>query len=108
MSTYSDLCEKYNIELQQRWEKGTEHHPEASQLVRELADIDFVEYGDYFDWNIGGDGDNGEVLIEQMSVLFEIRDAQLLEQYPFIKPLMDANPKLPLVEILAKELQSRL
>lgn len=82
MSIYQELCKKYGININTRWEDGVEHHHEASQLLRECYDLDYTEYEDHFGWNVGGDGDNGEILIEQMSVLFDIRDAVLADKYP--------------------------
>jgi len=80
--SFKEDCEKYGVVLEGRWEQGTNHHPEANQNLRELYDLDFQEYNDHFSWSVGGDGDNGEILIEQYSVILELRDAELKEKYP--------------------------
>lgn len=80
--SFKEDCEKYGVVLEGRWEKGTEHHPEARSNLASLYWLDFHEYNDYFSWNMGGDGDNGEILIEEYSIILELRDAKLKEQYP--------------------------
>lgn len=80
--SFKEDCEKYGVVLEGRWEAGTDHHPEANAQLRELYAIDFEEYNDHFSWSVGGDGDNGEILIEQYSVVLELRDAELKEKYP--------------------------
>jgi hypothetical protein len=35
---------------------------------------DFKDYDDSFQWNIGGDGDNGETLSYQLDAFFEYMD----------------------------------
>ena len=60
-----------------RWEAGIEHHPKSQRLMVFLKEHDFQDYGDYFCWKTGGDGDNGEVLMYQLDAFFE-----LLEQLP--------------------------
>lgn len=59
-----------------RWEEGIEHHPKSIRLMRFIAEHDFEDYGDYFQWNIGGDGDNGESLMYEMDAFFELLDLQ--------------------------------
>jgi hypothetical protein len=61
-------------DINKRWEAGTPHHPESVRLFERLAQIDW--HGkDYFHWKTGGDGDNGEILMYQLDILFEERDA---------------------------------
>jgi hypothetical protein len=36
-----------------------------------LCEIDVLHYGDYFQWKVGGDGDNGETLMYEMDSYFE-------------------------------------
>jgi len=59
-----------------RWEEGTPHHPMSERLMAFLAEHDFRDYGDYFCWKTGGDGDNGETLMYQMDAFFETLDSQ--------------------------------
>lgn len=59
-----------------RWEDGIAHHPKSIALVEFLKEHDFCDYGDYFCWKIGGDGDNGETLMYQMDAYFELLDIQ--------------------------------
>lgn len=58
-----------------RWSQGLQHHPESVRLMKFLAEHDCKDYGMHFDWEIGGDGDNGETLMFQMDAYFEQRDA---------------------------------
>lgn len=57
-----------------RWSEGREHHPMSKRLASFLAEHDFKDYGDYFGWKIGGDGDNGETLMFEMDAFFEMLD----------------------------------
>lgn len=82
MSKIKTLCDKYGIEISTRWENGVEHHDEANHLLCDCYELDFHEYDDSFGWSVGGDGDNGELLIEQMSIIMELRDVYLKDKYP--------------------------
>lgn len=57
-----------------RWQVGTEHHPSSIRLMEFLEKTDFNDYGDFFCWKTGGDGDNGETLMFQMDAFFELLD----------------------------------
>jgi len=59
-----------------RWEKGIEHHPMSVRLMEFMAEHDFNDYGDYFCWKTGGDGDNGESLMFEMDAFFETLDKE--------------------------------
>lgn len=59
-----------------RWSLGIPHHPKSETLVRELVDVDFVFFNDYFGWKVGGDGDNGETLMYMLDVLFDLHDKE--------------------------------
>lgn len=59
-----------------RWTDGVEHHPMSEKLMAFLESHDLKDYGDYFGWKIGGDGDNGETLMYQMDAFFELQDKQ--------------------------------
>jgi len=61
-----------------RWEQGVKHHPKSLELMQFLSEIDYHNYGDYFNWNMGGDGDNGETLMFQMDAYFEAKDKGLI------------------------------
>jgi hypothetical protein len=58
-----------------RWEEGVPHHPMSERLMKFLSEHDFHDYGDYFGWKIGGDGDNGETLMFQMDAFFELMNS---------------------------------
>ena len=66
-----------DLDINNRWEKGTDHHPKSIELMRSLARIDRNLCGGYFDWETGGDGDNGETLMYQLDIYFECLDAGL-------------------------------
>jgi len=57
-----------------RWGEGKEHHPMSERIANFLVDHDYHDYGDYFCWKLGGDGDNGETLAFQMDAFFELLD----------------------------------
>jgi hypothetical protein len=59
-----------------RWTEGVPHHPYSRRLMEFLADIDFNDFDDHFCWKYGGDGDNGETLMYQMDVFFELMDKE--------------------------------
>lgn len=59
-----------------RWSAGTPHHPKSESLVSELSDLDWIFFNGYFDWEIGGDGDNGETLMFMLDVLFDLHDKE--------------------------------
>ena len=58
-------------DIGKRWEQGTPHHPKSMALFKRLADIDFKYCGDHFCWKAGGDGDNGEILMYELDIIFE-------------------------------------
>lgn len=57
-----------------RWGTGCDHHPMSIRLMDFLIDHDYKDYSDYFSWEKGGDGDNGETLMFQMDAFFEMLD----------------------------------
>lgn len=59
-----------------RWAEGIPHNPLSEEIVRLIADLDFAEFGDYFCWKVGGDGDNGEALMYEMDVILELLEAE--------------------------------
>lgn len=61
---------------QDRWSEGIDHHPMSQALMTFLREHDYKNYGDYFDWKMGGDGDNGEALMFEMDPFFEWLDKQ--------------------------------
>jgi hypothetical protein len=61
---------------QDRWGEGKSHHPTSERLVKFLMEHDSNDYKDYFGWNFGGDGDNGETLAFQMDAFFELLDLE--------------------------------
>lgn len=69
-------AEKLGLTKKDRWGQGIPHHSESLRLVKFLIEHDFKDYGDYFGWKIGGDGDQGETLMFQMDAYFELRDQE--------------------------------
>lgn len=64
-------------DINERWEKGIDHHPKSIELFEALAKIDWDYGDDYFCWKSGGDGDNGETLMYEMDIYFETLDEKL-------------------------------
>tara|TARA_R100001480_G_C4732518_1_gene181151 strand:- start:1151 stop:1378 length:228 start_codon:yes stop_codon:yes gene_type:complete len=63
-----------DLDINNRWEQGTPHHPESEKLMEELMEVDFKYCDDYFCWKKGGDGDNGETFMYELDIIFERRD----------------------------------
>lgn len=61
-------------DITKRWEQGIPHHPKSLALFKQLSEVDFKYGGDFFDWNAGGDGDNGEHLMYELDIIFETED----------------------------------
>jgi hypothetical protein len=58
-------------DVNQRWEKGTPHHPKSLALVKAIQHLDQRYCDGMFDLQTGGDGDNGESLLYLLDILFE-------------------------------------
>lgn len=67
------------LDITTRWMQGISHHPKSVELFKKLSDIDFNHGGDFFCWKSGGDGDNGEHLMYEMDIMFELEDEMRLE-----------------------------
>ena len=63
-----------NLTKKDRWGQGIPHHPKSVRLMNFLMEHDFNDYGDYFCWKSGGDGDNGEALMYQLDAFFEAEE----------------------------------
>jgi len=59
-----------------RWGEGRSHHPMSERITRFISELDFNDYGDYFCWKYGGDGDNGETLMYELDTFFEMLDLE--------------------------------
>jgi len=77
-----------------RWGHGIEHHPRSEELVRFVAENDFENYDDYFQWEVGGDGDNGESLMYEMDSFFEQEEAILAEKDAKTQKVLEAAEDL--------------
>lgn len=73
MTDYA-LAKDLGLTSKKRWEEGIEHHPMSKRLMTFLSTHDWNDYNGYFDWHLGGDGDNGESLMFQMDAFFEYVD----------------------------------
>lgn len=56
--------------VKERWEAGIPHHPKSLALLERLVKVDEIANDNYFDWRIGGDGDNGEALMYELDIVF--------------------------------------
>lgn len=68
------LFKGIEYDINKRWEEGIDHHPKSIELMSAIAKIDFLLCDDHFSWKIGGDGDNGEILMYEMDIYFEEQD----------------------------------
>ena len=57
-------------DINKRWEQSLDHHPKSISLFKALEKVD-LKHG----WKSGGDGDNGEMLMYQLDIIFECEDA---------------------------------
>lgn len=55
------------------------HDPRSIKLFNTISSIDFNEFDDYFSWNSGEDGDNGEVLMNQLDLYFQREDEKIYD-----------------------------
>lgn len=62
-----------------RWVAGVPHDPRSKDLYAILDRSDYLYGGDYFQWNSGGDGDNGETLMYGLDRYFWARDHGTIE-----------------------------
>ena len=62
---------KQTVATQQARIKALEKLLDPKILARKIGDWDFTHNSDYFCWKFGGDGDNGEMLIEALAALLE-------------------------------------
>lgn len=65
---------KIETNINKRWENGIAHHKKSKELMNAISEIDFNLCNDCFCWKIGGDGDNGETLMYEMDIYFELCD----------------------------------
>lgn len=73
---------KLILNPEQRWSRGIVHHPKSIELMESLKKID-MEYGDdYFCWKSGGDGDNGEMLMYLLDIMYDIEESTPIEEPP--------------------------
>jgi len=72
-----------------RWEDGIEHHPMSLRLMAFLKEHNFNDYGDYFGWKSGGDGDNGETLMFEMDAFFETASCMRENRCEILYPQKD-------------------
>ena len=69
-----ERAKRYGLTSKNRWTDGIDHHPMSLRLMRFLSEHDWNDYQGYFDWKIGGGGDNGEALMYEMDAFFELLD----------------------------------
>ena len=50
--------------------------PRSEHLYRAIAKIDYEQFNDYFCFKAGGEGDNGEVLMDILDVYFRNYDKE--------------------------------
>ncbi len=49
------------------------HLPETEEIFKFIEGLDFFKMGDYFCFKSGGDGDNGEVLMDELDAYFKYK-----------------------------------
>jgi len=76
MNTDYNKAKQLGLTLIDRWSEGKKHHPMSLRLMEFLQEHDLNDYDDYFDWKMGGDGDNGESLMFEMDAFFEMLDSE--------------------------------
>lgn len=63
-------------DINERWEKGIPQHPKAMEIGYALGEMDKLYGYDALCLKFGGDGDNGEHIIDLLSVYFELQEAK--------------------------------
>jgi len=81
-----DQYKNINVDVNNRWENGIEHHPNSKELMENIMALDFELTNDYFNWKVGGDGDNGETLMYLLDIFFEMKDKKSVNAVLPIKP----------------------
>jgi len=82
MSDYEEAKKRGLIDkLEKRWPEGIPHHPMSERLMEFIAEHDFKDAQDHFCWKVGGDGDNGELLMYEMDTFFELMDEMKDEEF---------------------------
>ena len=52
-----------------------QHNPKSKELFEFISTLDF-ENGDYFCFKSGGDGDNGEILMDLFDCYFKYKEVE--------------------------------
>jgi hypothetical protein len=76
MNTDYNKAKQLGLTSIDRWSEGKKHHLMSLRLMEFLQEHDLNDYDDYFDWKMGGDGDNGESLMFEMDAFFEMLDLE--------------------------------
>ena len=64
------------VDIAVMWSSGTPHDPRSVKLAEEIAEIDWLFCDDSFGFSFGGDGDNGEILLYALDILFKLQDVE--------------------------------
>ena len=72
--TLYNLLNKKQRKYKDRWSEGIPHDPRSIKIYKGIEKIAYEEYGDYFCFKSGGDGDNGEILMYILDDYFEDED----------------------------------
>lgn len=59
-----------------RWSEGIDHNLKSTELFELIRAIDWLFFGDFFGWKAGGDGDNGEIFMYELDILFDLLDKE--------------------------------
>lgn len=70
------MAKKRVNEVERRWEEGVDHDARSMELLQALDKIDRERGSGYFDFEFGGDGDNGEELAYLLDIYFADQDAK--------------------------------
>jgi len=54
--------------------------------MEHIMALDFELTNDYFNWKVGGDGDNGETLMYLLDMFFEMKDKKTVNAILPIEP----------------------
>jgi hypothetical protein len=71
-----EKAKELGLTIIDRWGSGKDHHSMSMRIIKFLSDHDFNDYDDCFCWKHGGDGDNGETLMYELDVFFELLDKE--------------------------------
>lgn len=71
MNSAKPYVEVPGVDYEERWSRGVPHRTKSIELYERIKEIDMKLFDDFFGFKSGGDGDNGEVLLYILDIVFD-------------------------------------